>query len=912
MGKRLFIIITIFLFAAMAAGWYFFVRESKYFGTSPLKAVPVESPFFVRIKNLGDFASKTVKNPGWQSMRGFHEVLSLYDDLAFIDSLRNGKNGSANLLSQKEVIIVQMDSSRLYLVEIGSIAEKNSMNAFIRNYFQNRNILPVARELQNVSVQFYEWSKNGTPGSVLVAFQKGLLMAGTDSSSLLKAIRQLDLPSLLEDPGYQKVKKNATENADLNIYFNHKTLPAYLYRFYKVSPSTLMHFQNYARWTEVDVIQKSNQLMINGYSVQDSMFSSYLDVFRNQQPIPGTLLKFMPSSTTFFVSQHFSNPASYLTEYKNFLKKHGLSANNDTQLAEFSRELRLNLGQYLNDFWLGEAATVLTNFNLEEKSDNRFLLLKVKPGMSDPLVAAVKKWAISNRKETGDLNLEDSGKNNIYSMPCLSFGNLIGELCFGSVETRWMTTGDGFLLFGATPGSLKRYMNLLQRGELLQEDPAFSGFTSGLARNGNFFLWSRPGESLPFFENILAPGQFQNMHKSLPRLNKIENIAWQWGFENGMVYNTASLHVNPDAIPGQYPFWRYPLSARLRGKPVFISFSDNNPQKELIFQDVENNLIDLDGDGSERWKIRLKGPIMGEMKLIDYRKSGDFQLLFNTEEAIHLISRNGVEVKNFPLKLKSFATNEIAVVDYDGKKDYRYLIACKDRKVYNFDKYGKPVSGWQNNPSAERVEYPVRYFKSGSKDYLVYFDRSRTYILDRQGKERVKVKNDFAHSGNNISLIKKDGKTSYMVTTDNQGKIRLIGFDGIVHKINSGNYSAGHIFIPVDFSGDGKYQFLIIDKQTITMLDDAGAQIFTQSLKSQIDQAPSIISFNGEKMIELTSSSENKTFLVRKDGSLFNNLLPLNSTFETMGFFNANSGVCNLIATTKNGYLSNFQKIINE
>jgi len=379
-----------------------------------------------------------------------------------------------------------------------------------------------------------------------------------------------------------------------------------------------------------------------------------------------------------------------------------------------------------------------------------------------------------------------------------------------------------------------------------------------------------------------------------------------------MVYNTASLHINPDAVPVQDPFWKYLLKANLRGKPIFVSYSGNNPQKDLVFQDADNNLIDLDADGSERWKIKLKGPVMGEIKLIDYRKNGEFQLLFNTEEAIHLIGRNGIESRSFPVKLKYGATNEVSVVDYDGKKDYRYLIACKDRKVYNFDKNGKQLAGWQINQSAERVEQPVRYFKSGTKDYLVYFDRNRTYIIDRQGKERVKVKGDFVHSGNNISLIKMDKKTPMMVTTDDHGKLRLIGFDGSVQKINAGNFSANHFFLPVDIEGDGSIQFLFVDKQIISLYDDAGKLIFTQSLKSEIDQAPSLFTFKGEKMIELRSSAENKTFLVRKDGSLFNNLLPSNSTLEAIGFFNANIGVCNLIAGTKDGYLSNFQMISNE
>ena len=912
MGKRLFVIITVLLITGMAVGWYFFVRESKYFGTSPIKAVPVESPFFIRIRNLGDFATKTVKNPGWQAMRGIHEVSSLYRELAFIDSLKNSKNESGNFLSQREILIVPMDSSRLYLIEIGSISEKNGINTFIKNYFQLRNILPFTRTLHKVPVQCFEWNEKGIKRKVLVTFYRGLLLAGNDSSSLVKAIVQMDQPSLLEDPGYQRVKKNATENADLNLYLNHKTLPEYLAKYYHFSTSAEPFLHNYARWTEVDVIQKSNQLMINGYSVPDSTFASYLDAFRNQRSVPGSLTKFMPATTTFFVSQHFSNPAQYLKDYRNYLQKYGQSDEYGYRLSELSRLLGMDVGQYLNECWAGEAAALFTNLNLEGIQDNRFLLLKVKPGTNDPLAAAIKKWSVNICKETSDPGIEDAARNNVWRVPFLNFGNLIGTLCFGSIDTHWMTAGDGFILMGATPGSLKRYLNLLQRGELLQDSPAFSGFTAGLARTCNFFLWNRPGLSLPFFKNNLALERFPGIQKEDSELFKLDNLAWQWGFENGMVYNTASLHVNPEVVPENIPFWRYLVKQPLKVKPVFVSFSSKNLQKELVFQDADNNLIDLDADGSERWKIRLKGPVLGNIKLIDYRKNGDFQLLFNTEEAIHLVGKNGVEIRNFPVKLRSGATNEVTVADYDGKKDYRYLIACKDRKVYNFDRNGNPVTGWQPSPAAERIEQPVHYFKSGTKDYLVYSDRNRTYILDRQGKERVKSKNDFVHSGNGISLIKKEGKSSYMVTTDDHGKLRRIGFDGSVQRINTGNFSSGHFFLPVDFYGDGNFQFLFVDNQTISLFDESGKEIFTKSQNFKIDHLPTPITFKGERLIELTSATENKTILVRKDGTLINNLLPSNFTLETIGIFNSGTGVCNIIAGTKEGYLSNFQSTSNE
>jgi hypothetical protein len=60
-GKRLLIVVTLLLITGIFAGWYFFAQESRYFGTSPLKAVPVDAPFFIRIKTLANFLRRLPK-----------------------------------------------------------------------------------------------------------------------------------------------------------------------------------------------------------------------------------------------------------------------------------------------------------------------------------------------------------------------------------------------------------------------------------------------------------------------------------------------------------------------------------------------------------------------------------------------------------------------------------------------------------------------------------------------------------------------------------------------------------------------------------------------------------------------------------------------------------------------------------
>ena len=75
------------------------------------------------------------------------------------------------------------------------------------------------------------------------------------------------------------------------------------------------------------------------------------------------------------------------------------------------------------------------------------------------------------------------------------------------------------------------------------------------------------------------------------------------------------------------------------------------------------------------------------------------------------------------------------------------------------------ISGWQAKATEGVVELPVRHFTVGSKDYLVYSDRNHTYVVDRQGKERVRIHDEFVHSRNPVTLYKSKGRTKLPVGT---------------------------------------------------------------------------------------------------------------------------------------------------
>ncbi len=910
MGKKLLIFITFLLLSGSIAGWYFFARESRYLGTSPLKAVPAESPMFLRVRDLGGFTAKTVKNSSWKSLSSFSKVSELFAGFIFLDSLAEKNKDLEKILLHKEMIFIPGDNTKLFVLRTRSISEKKNLSNLIRSYFQSKNVSAIREEFMDAEIQKYEWNEDQKAKRWLLVFYQGLLIVSDDPDHIRSAIQQMNQSPVTDDPDFLRVKNNETENIDLNIYINHKTFPKYLSGYAADNMWSAILKPDYAKWTEIDVIQKDNQLLVSGFTLPDSSGTSYLDVFRRQKPVAGSLAQFVPSASSYFSVQNLSNPMEYFQDYRNYLEKKGRYGEYRDKLLSISKEISLDLEKYLNESYSGEAASVFLNYNLGQPSDNRFLVLRMKSENTDPLVLAIKKWMTSNKKRFSEAEIAEAINSKIWRMPDEYFGRLLGEQSLAAVPTNYMTVNEGNIIFGVSPGSLKRYLKHLKNNELLIMTPSFVKFSAGLARRSNYFLWSAPGHSLPFFESVISQGYFHDLTMGISGLRKMDNIAWQWGYENGLVYNSASLSFDPLASQDPVPFWSYRLSGKLLKRPVFIADPMNDQECLLVFQDHDNYLVCLDKDGIEKWKVRLEGPVMGEIKMIDFFRKKEYQMLFNTRNAIHLIGNNGGEIKNYPIRLRSPATSEISVIDYDGKKNYRYLIACRDRKIHNLDKYGKLTAGWQPKITESAVELPVKYFRVGSKDYLVYSDRKHTYVVDRQGKERIKIKEEFAHSGNAVFFIKDKNGSPVLVTTDEKGQIRLMSLDGSSKKMSMGTFSGGHLFMPVEVSGAEPTEFLFVDGKTASLYDFSGNQIFTKELNILTDMAPSLKTFGNERVIELFSTTENKAMLVRSDGTEFSFQLPEKYSLQSIGIFDHKSSVGNLLTCSPDNVLYNFQLII--
>ena len=212
--------------------------------------------------------------------------------------------------------------------------------------------------------------------------------------------------------------------------------------------------------------------------------------------------------------------------------------------------------------------------------------------------------------------------------------------------------------------------------------------------------------------------------------------------------------------------------------PVFVS-NHKTKGKDILAQDINNNLYLISNKGVVLWKKSLKSAILGKVEQVDLYKNGRLQLVFSTTNRLHIIDRNGKNVGKFPLKFKDEITQPVSVFDYDKKRNYRFLIT-QSSDLLMYDLNGKLVQGFKYKASQTIGKQPVHVRHRG-KDFIVFSAGRRLKLLDRRGNVRVSVKENINFSNESIYFY-----NSLFTTTNTNGELVQVNTKGNVSRQNLG------------------------------------------------------------------------------------------------------------------------------
>lgn len=326
------------------------------------------------------------------------------------------------------------------------------------------------------------------------------------------------------------------------------------------------------------------------------------------------------------------------------------------------------------------------------------------------------------------------------------------------------------------------------------------------------------------------------------------------------------------------PLFTLELDTDLAIDPQFVKNHRTNKQ-EIVVQDQNNFLYLISTDGKVLWKKQLGGRIQGSIQQVDIYKNGRLQLAFCTNNQFLIIDRNGDEVTPFNKTFEGGNLNPLAVFDYEGKKDYRFIIT-QGEKAFMYNNKAQVVDGFTYTKAQSAILKAPKHFRVSNKDYLIFQLEDKSFkILHRSGGDRIKVTQKIDFSDNEVFLYKDKfsttNKKGVLHQVDTKGKLTSTNFN--LNK-DHGMYATSNTLVFMDdnvLSIRGKKVdldlgvytkpkiFYIYDKIYVSVTDIQNQKIYL--FDSQAKPIPNFPVF-GNSLIDLVDMDNDKKLeLVAKD-----------------------------------------------
>ncbi|WP_372757781.1 ribonuclease HII [Mariniflexile sp.] len=287
-------------------------------------------------------------------------------------------------------------------------------------------------------------------------------------------------------------------------------------------------------------------------------------------------------------------------------------------------------------------------------------------------------------------------------------------------------------------------------------------------------------------------------------------------------------------------------------KPQFVT-NHLTKEKEIIIQDVKNNLYLISNKGKILWKKQLEGTVLGTIEQIDIFKNGRLQLAFATPHRVYVIDRDGKDVTPFPGKFNDEITQPLSVFDYDKNKNYR-LFVTQGKHLLVYDVNSKLVNGFNFKSAKDPIISQPKHFRISGKDYIVFKTANTLHIIDRVGNPRLTPKSSVTYSNQPIFLY----NNRFTTTTTSSGQ--LLSVD------TRGNVSTQNLNLAEKHSIDAS-------SKTLVTLSDNKLTIKSNTVEMEFGTytKPELFYINDKIYVSITDLQTQKVYLYDSLGNLISN-----------------------------------------
>lgn len=791
MAKVRSILFWVFVVTGLGlAVWaYFHLKHTKKPALQAVSVLPDSAVCVLSSNDFNELANKlTNQNLIWQELTGISQFSEINKHLHFFDSVITENRELKDFFNDRSIFLALYSQNKnndiLLTFNLNDEAQQEEFLKLTAEKFKSSSS---AEGEQEFTVEKTKYYLETTRGVVAIASDKKLI----DNAFAEKNKKQN------VNAEYAALKKLMDKETVCNMFLDFSSLSK---ANSKIKTKELI----FSGKTICDVEFNPDEITFNGFNSPDS--TSILNSLAGQQPQPCDFVGILPFNT-------ISYKAIGISDYPNWKK-------------------RLNIApEKIFSYWKGINDSAMFNVErqLTENIGGKILMTELKYNN------VISKALVTEVKDTADVNevlkyISDS----IIVFQNVKTGLLknkeLAQVLYGNVfdmSSAYAFVFGNYFIVTENKETADYYINSAVNNSMATQNEVFMNYAKdNLNSPFNYQYYGSPNKNIPVIKDIFSFAK----NETEKRFQKFSDLSVTFSnYKNTLQFRTNlkyQQNTNNKDVPG---LWTFEADTIINSRTwTFINHKSN--ENELLVQDAKNNLYLVNATGNSLWKKEINETIVSDIYTVDAFRNNKFQLLFNTANYLHLVDRNGNYVEGFPVKLPARATNALVVFDYENTKEYRLLIACEDKTIYNFNVNGTKNEKFAPIKTNDEVKLPVEYVKVGASDYLVACDAGgKIYVYSRRGAGRIDFSNKilenstmyFVDAGNNIQnsrIIYLDDKNSLLESISLDDKKSAA-------KLSEEFEEASYSFERID--DDKKTDIIILDKSKLKCYDFSGNELFS-------------------------------------------------------------------------------------
>lgn len=645
-------------------------------------------------------------------------------------------------------------------------------------------------------------------------------------------------------------------------------------------------------WFSFDIVG-GNPLSLSGIEYPKSDSSNFAMFLKSLPPVEFGATSVIPENSAAYILMSFADAQKYEDALVAYMTSAGTIKERNDKLKKINETFGCDAKAKFYSLVKREFAYIVS-----ENNHNPETGALVVCGLQSQSAAELELRNLVSDENV--MPLEEGSSENVFKMPCEDIPSaLFGDL-FSYCHGNYAGCIGNFLVFANSVDDIKSLSRKVALNNTMKASISHRDFLGKFSSSSSMFVYYSFAAGNEILKRIVSRQYSSDIDRRRTDIGTNGVLGIQFKHLDDLVYCNISFgEADAKLSVGSDIIWETNIGVSIATKPYIVKNHDTEA-KEIILQDVNNELYLFDFSGKEIWRIPIEGRITSQIYQVDVYKNGKLQYLFSTSDKIYLVDRLGNFISKYPLALRAEATAPISVFDYEGTRNYRIFAPCSDNKLYVYDIDGNLLKGWDFGGTETNVSSDVSHYSISKEDFIVFHDCYKAYFLARNGSAKMEFLTNFKFSNNPI-FCDISGSAKF-VTTDVAGIVRRFYKSGKQDSLKLGDFSENHHFAMKDIDSDGVPEYVFADSSKLSVYGNNGKLLFQNDFGSEVSRL-SFYQFEGQTRIGLVSS-DGKLYLMNMNGTMYDGF-PLDG--ETQFSICETAGAYCLIAGMKKGRLINYR-----